>query len=101
MFFRSMTQRPVSVIFTHLIREAKYWLKLHVFSQIHRGAFKEFLPVTNTRSNYERGKTEMIYSRLKRTNVPQDHGGPHTENQDRPFMKPIQAAQTGPEACEA
>lgn len=38
---------------------------------------------------------EMIYSRLKHPSIPQDHSGPHTENQNKPFIKPIQAAETG------
>lgn len=46
----------------------------------------------------DRSKTEMIYSRLKHTNIPQDPSGPHTETQNRPFIKPIQAAQTRLEA---
>lgn len=54
--------------------------------------------VKNTQSDNDAGKTEMIYNKLKHTNAPQDHAGPHTETQDRPFIKPTQAAQTGLEA---
>lgn len=54
--------------------------------------------MSKTLSDNDRGKAKMIYSRLKHTNIPQVHGSPHTENQNRPFIKPIQAAQTGPEA---
>lgn len=46
-------------------------------------------------SAYDRDNTEMIYSRLKDTNIPQDHGGPHTQT-----TKAGQTAQTGLEAWD-
>lgn len=101
-----------SCVFTHRFLETGSWLKWHIFPsdadkfrlslyKLHtRLISRNFFLVkkTHTHSYCDRGETEIIYSRQKHTNVPHDHGGPHTENQDGPFMRPIQAAQTGPEA---
>lgn len=63
------------------------------------GTSREFFSLSKTHSATKtKDKTEMIYRRLRPTKVPRDPGGPHTEKRDGPFMRPIEAAQTGPEA---